>query len=54
MIAITDSAFNPLSDGAQVHLHVTDADFGAFRSLSATMALAMPLAIADAERRASA
>jgi DNA-binding MurR/RpiR family transcriptional regulator len=54
VIAITDSAFSPLSDGAQVRLEVTEADFGAFRSLSATMALAMALAIAGAERRASA
>lgn len=51
LVAITDSLFSPLSAMAKARLEVVEADFGAFRSLSATMALAMALAIAAAELR---
>lgn len=51
IVAITDSAFSPIAGIAQAWLEVVEADLGAFRTLSATMALAMSLAIATAERR---
>lgn len=54
LVAVTDSAFSPLSAGARARLEVAEADFGAFRSLSATMALAMALAITAAELRTAA
>jgi DNA-binding MurR/RpiR family transcriptional regulator len=49
--AITDSAFSPIASIAAAWLEVVEADLGAFRTLSATMALSMSLAIATAERR---
>ncbi len=51
MVAITDSAFSPLCSLASVWLELAEADFGAFRSLAATIALAMTLAVATAEHR---
>ena len=53
VVAITDTAFSPLAAGATVRLEVVEADFAAFRSLAATFALAMTLAVAVAERRAA-
>ena len=52
VVAITDSAFSPLVGSADVWLEVAEADFGAFRSLSASFALAMALAVGTAEKRA--
>jgi DNA-binding MurR/RpiR family transcriptional regulator len=52
VVAITDSAFSPLVYAADVWLEVAEADYGAFRSLSASFALAMTLAVATAEKRA--
>ncbi|NIX75769.1 MurR/RpiR family transcriptional regulator [Microvirga sp. c23x22] len=52
VVAITDSAFSPLVPSADVWLEVAEADFGAFRSLSASFALAMALAVGTAEKRA--
>lgn len=52
VVAITDSAFSPLVSSADVWLEVAEADFGAFRSLSASFALAMALVVAVAEKRA--
>lgn len=52
VVAITDSAFSPLVASADVWLEVAEADFGAFRSLSASFALAMVLAVGTAEKRA--
>ncbi|HZH10853.1 MAG TPA: MurR/RpiR family transcriptional regulator [Microvirga sp.] len=52
VVAITDSAFSPLVSSADVWLEVAEADFGAFRSLSASFALAMALAVGTAEKRA--
>ena len=52
VVAITDSAFSPLVYGADVWLEVSEADYAAFRSLSATFALAMALAVGTAEKRA--
>ncbi|MBF9233338.1 MurR/RpiR family transcriptional regulator [Microvirga alba] len=52
VVAITDSAFSPLVPSADIWLEVAEADFGAFRSLSASFALAMALAVGTAEKRA--
>jgi DNA-binding MurR/RpiR family transcriptional regulator len=52
VVAITDSAFSPLTDAADLWLEVAEADYGAFRSLSASFALAMTLAVGTAEKRA--
>jgi DNA-binding MurR/RpiR family transcriptional regulator len=51
VIAITDSAFSPLASLARVRLDVAEADYGAFRSLAATFALALTLAVGTAEKR---
>jgi len=53
-VVITDSPFSPLVPRDGVWFEVVEADFDGFRSLSATMALAMTLtvAIADARRNA--
>ena len=51
LVAVTDSAFSPLCSIASVWLELSEADFGAFRSLAATFALAMTLAVATAEQR---
>jgi DNA-binding MurR/RpiR family transcriptional regulator len=52
VVAITDSVFSPLSPLAQVWIEVEEAAFEGFRSMAATMALAMCLTVAVAERRA--
>ncbi|MBN9075387.1 MAG: RpiR family transcriptional regulator [Rhizobiales bacterium 65-79] len=52
VVAITDSAFSPLAEHATEWFEVAEADFAGFRSLSATMALAMALTVSVAERRA--
>lgn len=46
VIAITDTAISPVAARAQALLTVSEVDFGAFRSLSATLALAITLAVA--------
>jgi DNA-binding MurR/RpiR family transcriptional regulator len=51
IVAITDSAFSPLSGCATHWFEVAEADYGGFRSLSASMALAMALPVAIAEKR---
>ena len=51
VIAITDSPFSPLSPGARVQFEVVEADYSGFRSLSATLCLAMALAVATGARR---
>ncbi|MEO5326068.1 MurR/RpiR family transcriptional regulator [Mesorhizobium sp. CC13] len=51
VVAITDSAFSPLAQFAKVWFEVAEADFGGFRSLAATMALAMGLTVGVAELR---
>lgn len=53
VVAITDSAFSPLAQFSGVWFEVAEADYGGFRSLSATMALAMTLAVGIAEKRRS-
>jgi DNA-binding MurR/RpiR family transcriptional regulator len=54
VVAITDSAFSPLAQFSKVWFEVAEADFAGFRSLSATMALAMALSVGAAEKRRSA
>ena len=51
LLAITDSAFSPLAAIAKLRFEVSEANFEGFRSLSASMALAMTLTVAVAERR---
>jgi len=51
VIAITDSAFSPLTSAANLWFEVLESDFGAFRSIAATFSLAMAIAVAVAERR---
>ena len=51
VVAITDSATSPLAAAADVWLPVAEADYGSFRSLSASFALATTLAVGTAERR---
>jgi len=53
IVAITDSAFSPLATCAAHWFEVAEADYGGFRSLSASMALAMALPVAIAEKRRS-
>jgi DNA-binding MurR/RpiR family transcriptional regulator len=50
VIAITDSALSPLAQHCTLRLEVEEADYGAFRSMSATFALAMTLAVGTAEK----
>lgn len=51
LVVITDSALSPLASVATHWLEVSESDFAGFRSLSASMALAMALPVAVAERR---
>jgi DNA-binding MurR/RpiR family transcriptional regulator len=51
MVAITDSPFSPLAPIAETWFEVTEANFEGFRSMAATLALAMTLTVAVAERR---
>lgn len=46
VVAVTDTVLSPLCPISEVSLLVTEVDFGAFRSLSATLCLAMTLAVA--------
>lgn len=51
IVAITDSAFSPLAQFADIWFEIAEADFAGFRSLSASMALALALCIGVAEKR---
>ncbi len=51
VVAITDSPLSPLAPSAKVQLEIVEADYSGFRSLSATLCLAMALAVATAARR---
>lgn len=51
LVAITDSPFSPLTASADIWFEVVEADFAAFRSLSASFCLAMALAVSIAEHR---
>jgi DNA-binding MurR/RpiR family transcriptional regulator len=54
IVAITDAALSPIAPVADAWLEVVEADFEGFRSTAATMALAMTLAVAVAQRRGTA
>jgi DNA-binding MurR/RpiR family transcriptional regulator len=51
VVAITDSPFSPLLAEDSLWFEVTEADYEGFRSLSATLVLAMTLTVAVAEAR---
>lgn len=51
VVALTDRLTSPLARSADAVLTVPEVDFGAFRSLSATLALALTLAVAVGARR---
>jgi DNA-binding MurR/RpiR family transcriptional regulator len=53
IVAITDSPFSPLVALADPWIEVQEANFEGFRSMAATIALAMTLTVAVAERRSS-
>ena len=51
VVALTDRLTSPLARNADAILTVPEVDFGAFRSLSATIALAIALAVAVGSAR---
>jgi DNA-binding MurR/RpiR family transcriptional regulator len=52
IVSLTDSIFSPIAPNADVWLEVVEANFEGFRSMAATLALAMTLTVAVAGRRA--
>jgi DNA-binding MurR/RpiR family transcriptional regulator len=52
IVSITDSAFSPIVAAADLWLEVVEANFEGFRSMAATMAMAIALSVSVAERRA--
>jgi DNA-binding MurR/RpiR family transcriptional regulator len=52
IVAITDSVLSPIAPPADVMLELVEANFEGFRSMAATMALAMCLTVSIAARRA--
>jgi DNA-binding MurR/RpiR family transcriptional regulator len=54
VVAITDSPFSPLAQIAGLWIEVGEANFEGFRSMAATLALAMTLTVANAEKREQA
>lgn len=51
VVSLTDSAFSPLAESSRVWFELVEADHAGFRSLSASMAFAMALTVAIAEKR---
>jgi DNA-binding MurR/RpiR family transcriptional regulator len=51
LVSITDSVFSPLTSHSTVWFEVAESDYSGFRSISASMALAMALPVAVAEKR---
>lgn len=51
LVVITDSPFSPLTSDTELWFEVVEADYQGFRSLAATLALAMTLTVAVAEAR---
>ncbi|MCB1377955.1 MAG: MurR/RpiR family transcriptional regulator [Alphaproteobacteria bacterium] len=51
VVAITDSPFSPLAQIAGLWIEVVEANFEGFRSMAATLTLAMTLTVAIAEKR---
>lgn len=54
VVAITDSPFSPLAQLASLWIEVSEANFEGFRSMAATLTLAMTLTAAVAERQGEA
>ena len=54
VVGITDSPFSPIASLSSVWIEVAEPDFEGFRSLSATMALAVSLAVSAAKKRRDA
>jgi DNA-binding MurR/RpiR family transcriptional regulator len=54
LLAITDSPFSPLATIADLWFEIQEANFEGFRSMAATLTLAMTLTVAVAERRSKA
>lgn len=52
VIALTDSPFSPIAPKATIVFEIPEADYAGFRSLSATLCVAMALAVATAAKRA--
>lgn len=51
LVSITDSIFSPIAPLADVWLELVEANFEGFRSMAATLALAMTLSVAVAGKR---
>ena len=51
IVSITDSVFSPIASPADVLIEIGEANFEGFRSMAATMAIAMTLSVAVAARR---
>jgi DNA-binding MurR/RpiR family transcriptional regulator len=51
IVTITDSVFSPIASPADALIEVSEANFEGFRSMAATMAIAMTLCVAVAGRR---
>jgi DNA-binding MurR/RpiR family transcriptional regulator len=53
IVSLTDSAFSPLAPISKAYLEVVEEDFSGFKSLSATLAVAMALVLRVAQLRGS-
>jgi DNA-binding MurR/RpiR family transcriptional regulator len=53
VVAITDSPFSPLAASATTWFEIQEANFEGFRSMAATLTLAMTLTVAVADRRSA-
>lgn len=51
IVAVTDSGFSPLATVANIWFEVVESNFEGFRSMAATLALAMTLTVSVAEAR---
>ena len=51
VVALTDSAFSPLAAISRAYVEVVEEDFSGFKSLSATLAVAMALVLRVAQLR---
>jgi len=51
VVSVTDSPFSPLAQMAGLWIEISEANFEGFRSMAATLTLAMTLTVAVAERR---
>ena len=51
IVALTDSAFSPLAPLSQAYVEVVEESFSGFKSLSATLAVAMALVLRIAQLR---